>query len=76
MPKQRGSLNDLKSGIYGITNKLFIIPEEGTVLYQRYLLTKGYAEEIELQGFREQSDVYKNLKDSLEKMASSNSNPF
>jgi len=57
-------------------SKLFIIPEEGTVLYQRYLLREGYAAELELQGFGEQSEVYQRIKASLEQMASANTNPF
>jgi len=76
LPKQHGSFKDLQAGVYGVMSRLFTIPQEGTVLYQRYLLTKGYAAELELQGFREQSEVYQKIKNSLEQMASSNTNPF
>ena len=72
LPNVKGSFKDISKGLYGVIGKMYIIPKEGTVVYNKYLLLKGYAADIELLGFNEESQVYKLLKDSLENMAKEN----
>jgi len=66
--KQTGTLRDIENGVFGVNQEIYEIKGEGVIVYDLFNVPSKYLAKIQLLGFNQESEKFKEIKNRLEEI--------
>ena len=65
---KRGSHRDMQKGVLGLNIKRYEVNGHGVIEYREFIAPGRYISQVELQGFNEEEDIFKAIREEIKSL--------